>query len=130
MLASRAGAHALLTTLLTISPDPATLLVAADADGNTALHYASAYGHLKCMRALLAAGANAGARNAFSWTPISYSSTVATEVYFRNLAAEIERRRERERGEEGRWREGGVRVVAHEREVEGPVERMRTGSVG
>ncbi|KAI4257567.1 MAG: hypothetical protein LQ352_001632, partial [Teloschistes flavicans] len=48
----------LLATLLTLSPVPSpTLLAQADDDGNTALHYASAYGQLRAIRALLAAGA-------------------------------------------------------------------------
>ncbi|KAL9603688.1 MAG: hypothetical protein Q9219_001007 [cf. Caloplaca sp. 3 TL-2023] len=77
----------LLTTLVQLSPVPASILLsAADNDGNTALHYASAHGQLKAIRALLAAGANPGARNAYSWTPIAYSSTVQAEVYFRGLA--------------------------------------------
>ncbi|KAL8928523.1 MAG: hypothetical protein Q9208_001757 [Pyrenodesmia sp. 3 TL-2023] len=76
----------LVSTLIQQSPIPApTLLAAADHDGNTALHYASAYGQLKAIRALLAAGANPAARNAYSWTPIAYSSTVQAEVYFRGL---------------------------------------------
>ncbi|KAL8774965.1 MAG: hypothetical protein Q9209_000444 [Squamulea sp. 1 TL-2023] len=76
----------LLSTLLQLSPVPTkTLLTAADVDGNTALHYASAYGQLKAIRALLAAGANPGARNKYSWTPVAYSSTVQAEVYFKGL---------------------------------------------
>ncbi|KAL8770237.1 MAG: hypothetical protein Q9194_005228, partial [Teloschistes cf. exilis] len=54
----------LLTTLLALSPVPTpTLLAQADDDGNTALHYASAYGQLRAIRALLAAGASPGAKN-------------------------------------------------------------------
>ncbi|KAL9019033.1 MAG: hypothetical protein Q9185_003684 [Variospora sp. 1 TL-2023] len=76
----------LVSTLIQYSPLPASVLLsAADHDGNTALHYASAYGQLKAIRALLAAGANPGARNAYSWTPVAYSSTVQAEVYFRGL---------------------------------------------
>ncbi|KAL8721744.1 MAG: hypothetical protein Q9225_001642 [Loekoesia sp. 1 TL-2023] len=76
----------LVSTLIQHSPVPASVLLsAADQDGNTALHYASAYGQLKAIRALLAAGANPGAKNAYSWTPIAYSSTVQAEVYFRGL---------------------------------------------
>ncbi|KAL8938517.1 MAG: hypothetical protein Q9216_003847, partial [Gyalolechia sp. 2 TL-2023] len=71
----------ILSTLIQQSPIPTSvLLAAADVDGNTALHYASAYGQLKAIRALLGAGANPGARNAYSWTPIAYSSTVQAEV--------------------------------------------------
>ena len=117
MLASRSGSSALIPTLLALAPSPVAFLAEADLDGNTALHYASAYGHLKCIRMLLQAGASPVARNGFSWTPVSYSSTVAAEVYFRNLVGEIERRREGEREREremSRRREGGVRVVGGE----------------
>lgn len=82
-----ANPQLLVSILIQYSPIPASaLLSAADLDGNTALHYASAYGQLKAIRALLAAGANPGAKNAYSWTPIAYSSTVQAEVYFRGLA--------------------------------------------
>lgn len=118
MLTSRAGSSTLLTTLLSLAPDPGLLLSAADDDGNTALHYASAYGQLKAIRTLLYAGANPHARNAYSWTPVSYSSTVAAEVYFRNLVAEFEKRRAE--GEREKRREGGgggaVRLVGGEDE--------------
>ena len=119
MLVSRAGSAALIPTLLALAPSAVAFLAEADLDGNTALHYASAYGHLKCIRMLLQAGASPVARNGFSWTPVSYSSTVAAEVYFRNLVGEIERRREGEREREremNRRREGGVRVVGGEEE--------------
>ncbi|KAL8915540.1 MAG: hypothetical protein Q9171_000105 [Xanthocarpia ochracea] len=54
----------LLSTLLHLAPVPTkSLLAATDLDGNTALHYASAYGQLKAIRALLVAGANPGAKN-------------------------------------------------------------------
>ncbi len=80
------GPQSLLSTLLHLSPIPIkTLLTAADLDGNTALHYASAYGQLKAIRALLAAGANPEAKNNYSWTPVAYSSTVQAEVYFKGL---------------------------------------------
>ncbi|KAL9013058.1 MAG: hypothetical protein Q9173_002231 [Seirophora scorigena] len=76
----------LVSTLIHYSPIPASVLLsAADNDGNTALHYASAYGQLNAIRTLLAAGSNPGARNAYSWTPMAYSSTVQAEVYFRGL---------------------------------------------
>ncbi|KAL9122070.1 MAG: hypothetical protein Q9187_001371 [Circinaria calcarea] len=95
-------------------------LSASDNDGNTALHYASANGHLKCIRTLLEAGANPHARNTYSWTPVSYSSTVAAEVYFRNLVGDLERRRLEER-EVKRGVEMGVRVVGREEEEEDEV---------
>ena len=111
MLASVHGSDPVLQSLLAHSPS----LSASDNDGNTALHYASANGHLKCIRTLLEAGASPLARNAYSWTPISYSSTVVAEVYFRNLVGEIERRR----GEEMQARRGiemGVRIVGRQSE--------------
>ncbi|KAL8854032.1 MAG: hypothetical protein Q9221_001155 [Calogaya cf. arnoldii] len=80
----------LLSTLLHLSPIPTkVLLTAADLDGNTALHYASAYGQLKAIRALLAAGANPGAKNNYAWTPVAYSSTVQAEVYFKGLVGGV-----------------------------------------
>jgi len=61
-----------------------------DMDGNTALHFASANGHLLVLRTLLAAGADPERRNGWSWTAVSYSATVQAEVYFRNLVQERE----------------------------------------
>lgn len=69
----------------TATPVP---LQASDLDGNTALHYASAYGQLKCIRALLEAGADPNRRNAWSWTAVSYSFSVQAEVYFKGLVGE------------------------------------------
>ncbi|KAL8930382.1 MAG: hypothetical protein Q9172_000091 [Xanthocarpia lactea] len=80
----------LLSTLLHLAPLPTkSLLAATDLDGNTALHYASAYGQLKAIRALLVAGANPGAKNKYSWTPVAYSSTVQAEVYFKGLVGGV-----------------------------------------
>lgn len=70
------------------SPTTPVSLQASDLDGNTALHYASAYGQLKCIRALLEAGADPTRRNAWSWTAVSYSLSVQAEVYFRGLVGE------------------------------------------
>ena len=86
-----------------------------DLDGNTALHHASASGSLKALRILLAAGANPLAKNNHDWTPLAYSQTVAAEVYFKNLVAELERRRvEGLKADEERERQraAGMRVVA------------------
>ncbi|KAL8788458.1 MAG: hypothetical protein Q9213_001681 [Squamulea squamosa] len=97
----------LLSTLLHLSPIPTKiLLTAADNDGNTALHYASAYGQLKAIRALLAAGANPGARNKYSWTPVAYSSTVQAEVYFKGLVGGTS---QSEGGGDGGFVGGGLR---------------------
>ena len=86
-----------------------------DQDGNTALHHASASGSLKALRILLAAGANPLAKNNHDWTPLAYSHTVAAEVYFKNLVAELERRKvEGLKAEEERERQraAGMRLVA------------------
>lgn len=64
------------------------LLLTTDAAGNTPLHHASAFGHLKVARLLIDAGLSAATRNAAGWTPIEYSATVAAEVYLRNLMRE------------------------------------------
>lgn len=85
-----------------------------DAEGNTPLHHASASGSLKALRTLLAAGANPMAKNHHDWTPLAYSQTVAAEVYFKNLVAELERRKvEGQKAEEERERQraAGMRVV-------------------
>ena len=85
-----------------------------DSDGNTPLHHASASGSLKALRILLAAGANPLAKNTHDWTPLAYSQTVAAEVYFKNLVAELERRRvEGLKADEERERQraAGMRVV-------------------
>jgi len=95
-----------LLRLLTGNPQ-ALLLEARDHDGNTALHYASAWGQLKCARGLLERGADAGARNAWNWTPVSYSCSVQAEVYFRGLVGEGVGQGRGRRGEGGRERGGG-----------------------
>ncbi|KAL8679771.1 MAG: hypothetical protein Q9186_003987 [Xanthomendoza sp. 1 TL-2023] len=132
----------LLSTLLHLSPLPtANLLAAADLDGNTALHYASAYGQLKAIRALLAAGANSGAKNKYSWTPVAYSSTVQAEVYFKGLVGAGGDgggggfRREGEGGTSNRGVGGaGLRIVRTGEAVGGAGEgrigegRLRAGS--
>jgi ankyrin repeat protein len=87
------------------------LLQNADVKGNTALHFASSNGHLLVLRTLLAAGADAERRNVWSWTAISYSATVAAEVYFKGLVAEVERRKGVRREAESRGTGGGVRMV-------------------
>ncbi|KAI9799201.1 MAG: hypothetical protein M1825_004844 [Sarcosagium campestre] len=74
----------ILSMLLAHGADPN----AQDAAGNSALHFASAYGQLKALRILLLAGANPSLRNWCSWTPVSYSASVQAEVYFKGLIAE------------------------------------------
>lgn len=83
-LQQQASPHAL-SISTTTTPVP---LQACDLDGNTALHYASAYGQLKCIRALLEAGADPNRRNAWSWMAVSYSLSVQAEVYFKGLVGE------------------------------------------
>jgi hypothetical protein len=119
MTSSRSGALPLLPLLLTSSP-PA-LPTAHDNDGNTALHHASAAGELKALRLLLQYGANPLAQNNYSWTPIAYSSTVAAQVYFKELVAEVEKLRveglKQEREREAATRQqriGGVRLVTQD----------------
>ena len=136
MLTSRTPHTALLTHLLALPPTstptgPTSPLAATDMSGNTALHYASAYGQLKSIRTLLENGADASARNAWSWTPVSYSASVQAEVYFRGLVNAAEREREREgvaavsgvRSRGGSGPKGLVRMVSAEEGEE--FERMR-----
>jgi uncharacterized protein len=88
MAAAKSGNDSAINILLAHKADPD----ATDDAGNTALHYASAYGSLKALRTLLFASANPLPQNYYSWTPLSYSSTVQAEVYFKNLLAERSRR--------------------------------------
>lgn len=90
------------------------LLNQTDVDGNTALHFAASNGHLMVVRTLLAAGADAEKKNAWSWTPVSYSATVSAEAYFKQLITELERRDKiRRDGHTSRnnLRGGEIRVV-------------------
>lgn len=64
------------------------LIGTRDNNNNTPLHHASASGHLKTLRLLISSGADAQARNAFTWTAVDYSATVAAEVYLRQLVKE------------------------------------------
>lgn len=116
MLCAQHGVTALLEPLMGCSqPCSAN---AHDHAGNTALHYASAGGHLMAIRVLLAHGASPMAQNAHAWTPIAYSLTAQAESYFKNLVAEFEKwrvesmqqARERERERE-RQRAAGLRLV-------------------
>jgi len=122
MEASRGGHDTCLQILLTYAPEkpggggPRALLENADIDGNTALHFASSNGHLLVLRTLLAAGADSGRRNVWSWTPVSYSATVQAEVYFKGLVAEVERRDRVRREVEEKRTGAGVRMVVGEGE--------------
>lgn len=97
MEAALGGHDTVLQILLTYVPGGAREAVqCADMDGNTALHFASSNGNLLVLRTLLAAGADAERKNAWSWTAVSYSATVQAEVYLKGLVAEVERRRQQQ----------------------------------
>lgn len=126
MLSAKHGTLPLLTPLMTVG-DPPCSPDASDSSRNTALHHASAEGHLKALRILLQHGASPLAQNAHAWTPIAYSATVAAEAYFKNLVAEFEKQKkealQRERdwkAEQQRQRAAGVRLVTGE-----DMERMQ-----
>lgn len=53
---------------------------AKDADGNTALHWASQSGNVRSMKILLAAGADVNAKNVGLATPLMYGSHKAVSV--------------------------------------------------
>ncbi len=95
---------------------------ALDTNGNSCLHYASTWGNLKAVRALIQAGADPLQRNNQGWTPQYYSITVQAEVYYRNLITEWEKRkaedviRMRERKGKGG---GGLRLVKDEESDQG-----------
>jgi ankyrin repeat protein len=94
MEASLHGHDTVVQILLTYAPGGAEAALArADLDGNTALHFASSNGNLLVLRTLLAAGADAGRKNVWSWTAEAYSATVQAEVYLKALVAEVERRK-------------------------------------
>lgn len=98
MEASLGGHDTALQILLTYVPGgPAEAVQKVDLEGNTALHLASSGGNLLVLRTLLAAGADADRRNAWSWTALSYSATIQAETYLKTLVAEVERRRAAQR---------------------------------
>ncbi|KJZ78191.1 hypothetical protein HIM_02229 [Hirsutella minnesotensis 3608] len=93
MEASIGGHDTVLQLLLTYAPNgPYEAVQRADAEGNTALHFASGNGNLLGLRTLLAAGADVERRNIWNWTPAAYSATVQAEVYLKGLVSEVERR--------------------------------------
>jgi hypothetical protein len=107
-----------------------------DNEGNTPLHHASASGGLKALRLLLAAGADPAARNAYDWMPVAYSQTVAAEVYFRNLVAEMQRKKmadeqlEVERERDMTKRVGAVRLVETTADMDAEGEEDGDSSLG
>ena len=121
MEASLNGHDTVVQILLTFAPGGAPAALAqADIDGNTALHFASSNGNLLVLRTLLAAGADAGRKNACSWTAEAYSATVQAEVYLKGLVAEVERRKQARREAEmaaaatSPSKGPGVRIVEHD----------------
>lgn len=115
MEASVGGHDTVLQILLTYVPGGAEPAVQnADVDGNTALHFASSNGHLLVLRTLLAAGADAERKNVWSWSAIAYSATVQAEVYFKNLVAEVEKRRRVKQEADDGLKGGAVRIVEQE----------------
>jgi ankyrin repeat protein len=115
MMAAQNGHDTVIQIILTYAASsgitPAKLLKNADVDGNTALHFASSNGHLLVLRTLLAAGADPDVRNVWSWTAVAYSATVQSEVYFKSLVAEMERREVTRREVESRGTGGSIRMV-------------------
>jgi ankyrin repeat protein len=115
MEASLHGHDTVVQILLTYAPGGAAdALAQADLDGNTALHFASSNGNLLVLRTLLAAGADAGRMNAWSWTAEAYSATVQAEVYLKTLVGEVERRKQARREGEGARNGAAVRLVEKE----------------
>ncbi|KAI0142644.1 ankyrin [Xylariaceae sp. FL1272] len=115
MEASLGGHDTVLQILLTYAPEGANAAVQnADIDGNTALHFASSNGHLLVLRTLLAAGADADKKNVWSWSAVAYSATVQAEVYFKNLVADVEKKKRSRRENEDSKKGGGVRLIGQD----------------
>lgn len=126
-------ASATLIPLLLSNPEFPASVHSRDNHGDTPLHHASAAASHKALWVLLSAGADPMAKNAYDWTPLAYSQTVAAEVYFKNLVVEIERRKvegargQRERREESMRRKGaGVRLVTGDDERDTPRPSQET----
>ncbi|EWC48001.1 hypothetical protein DRE_02883 [Drechslerella stenobrocha 248] len=81
MLAAKAGNDANVNILLDSDAD----INAFEPQGNTPLHFASAYGHLKVIRTLIDRGANFEHRNRKGWSAKDYSFSIAAEQYFKTL---------------------------------------------
>lgn len=117
MEASVGGHDTILQLLLTYVPGgPYEAVQRADAEGNTALHFASGNGNLLGLRTLLAAGADVERRNIWNWTPAAYSATVQAEVYLKGLVSEVGRlqqqqKRKKEAEVSKKMAIGTVRVV-------------------
>ncbi|KAF3915665.1 hypothetical protein AA313_de0202160 [Arthrobotrys entomopaga] len=81
MMAAKIGNDANINILLDSDAD----INAIDPLGNTSLHYASAYGHLKAIRTLIDRGAAFDHRNRDGWYAKDYSFSKAAEQYFKSL---------------------------------------------
>ncbi|KAK5074940.1 hypothetical protein LTR64_001145 [Lithohypha guttulata] len=103
---------------------------ARDHQGDTCLHQACAWGNLKTARVLVQAGADPLASNNAGWKPDAYSLSVQADVYFRNLVAEVEKRKaeDMQRRREGRRTNTGgggqVRLVQEPVELEDEPEPL------
>ena len=71
---------------------PKALLMNRDAEGNTALHHAAAFGHLLVVRTLLAAGADPYKNNVYHWLAVHYSISKEAEAYMVELVLDMELR--------------------------------------
>lgn len=67
------------------------LLMNQDFEGNTALHFALANGHIKLAAVLLNWGADPEIRNAWSWMAVSYSTCSDYEMQFKKMVADRDR---------------------------------------
>ena len=104
---------------------------AQDKKGDTCLHNATAWGHLKAVRALIQAGADPLCSNYAGWAPHNYSLTVQADVYFRNLVAEWEKRKAEEKIQHNERKSkggGAVRLVADEETDGSELEQSRSRS--
>lgn len=106
-------------------------LDAHDKKGNTCLHYATAWGNLKAVRALIQAGAVPVSTNREGWQPNSYSLTVQAEVYYKALVTEWEKRMDEgaQRETEQRTTGRSVRLVqSDDPDDDSEQSRSRAGS--
>jgi len=61
-----------------------------DRNGDTALHHASAWGHLKVLRTLLRRNATFDLKNKAGFDAAAYSFTQASQTYFVSMVAELD----------------------------------------
>lgn len=89
IVASRAGNDAVCNILL----DFGARVDAAEMNGDTALHHASAWGHLQVLRSLLLRGAAFDKENRAGFTAAAYSYTSTCNTYFVSMVADVEKQR-------------------------------------